>query len=715
MPPKVRDTTSGADAASVLPVELGGRVAVLGRPRTLVPSSRARLSTALLAGLLASVAAAVTSLPWLPAMGTGVHGLLMALVVTLPVVLLVELGALAAGRFPRVQGTFDRLTLTLQLQAWTVFMVLGAGLFCANRYLTDDLFGRQTLVANALALALAVTAARAMGRWSRRRALSSSALPRQRAVTALLVATIALVLQVGGNAAFPPGYPAIDLSLQLGALVGWTVALHLAVCNLRPRAMRRAAILAAAFCLVMAGQWTLGNQVFRPISAQARRTLSWRSLELARSLLDADRDGVSALLGGGDCDDGDPRVRPVSLEGRDCLGWIPKPSIAPPARGAPLVAPRDQGPRLLVLVTIDSFRCGLGLREAPPLRDGCPHLTALGHAGHLRSDLRTPTHTVLALNNMFLGPDRPPLISVPDLLRQVGFHSHAISTVTPVTRTSALGALFDDVDDSLVAVAKSATASTVEAGTDRALRWLARVETAPGRHFLWLHHYDTHLPLLARPGSMLVGRRIPTYAAELRRTDDQILRLRQALERSPAAAETLLMVTADHGEDLGELGYQAHGMSLRETTVRVPFIAWSPGKDSRRFVPGQVPAAPSELGPFVASVLGGPAFEPATAVTFATDNRSYPQIGIHHDGWKLVHHLLSNYDELYQLATDPEERNNLAQERPDLVQSLGRLLGQRVVTDQWLYDLVSRVAKRASGGGLLQEEDHRQAVEARVR
>jgi arylsulfatase A-like enzyme len=177
----------------------------------------------------------------------------------------------------------------------------------------------------------------------------------------------------------------------------------------------------------------------------------------------------------------------------------------------------------------------------------------------------------------------------------------------------------------------------------------------------------------------------------------------------------LLLVTADHGEALGELGHQAHGTSLRETMVRIPFVAWSPGKDPRRFVPGQLPAAPSELGPFVASVLGGPAFEPATAVSFATDNPSYPQIGIHHDGWKLVHHLLSNYDELYQLATDPDERNNRAQERPDLVRSLGRLLGQKIVTDQWLYDLVARVTSRASGGGLLQEEDHRQAVEAGVR
>jgi len=144
--------------------------------------------------------------------------------------------------------------------------------------------------------------------------------------------------------------------------------------------------------------------------------------------------------------------------------------------------------------------------------------------------------------------------------------------------------------------------------TDGALVWLA--ELSPNeRFFLWIHYQEPHGPYTpsefeapdAEPGeaelprsSSNSGRRaIPRYQwlghgrlseyrlrydAEIAEMDRQLGRLAEGLRQQGVLDDTLLVVTADHGESLGEDGlYLAHGEGLDDVQQRVPLLLRGPG------------------------------------------------------------------------------------------------------------------------------------------
>ena len=67
------------------------------------------------------------------------------------------------------------------------------------------------------------------------------------------------------------------------------------------------------------------------------------------------------------------------------------------------------------------------------------------------------------------------------------------------------------------------------------------------------------------------------YAASIRYMDDWLARLLEELDRSGRLDETLVIVTADHGENFGEGGLIWHGLSLDNRLIHVPFVAAGPG------------------------------------------------------------------------------------------------------------------------------------------
>lgn len=135
---------------------------------------------------------------------------------------------------------------------------------------------------------------------------------------------------------------------------------------------------------------------------------------------------------------------------------------------------------------------------------------------------------------------------------------------------------------------------TAEAVVDRALAWLRR---APARGFyLWVHLVDPHLPYLhAEPGSLAAkltderlraGERIEepereavrrAYAAEVAYTDQQLLRLLDALERRGVLDAGVVVLTADHGEELWDHGATGHGHSHQPEVVDVGLALVAPG------------------------------------------------------------------------------------------------------------------------------------------
>jgi arylsulfatase A-like enzyme len=66
------------------------------------------------------------------------------------------------------------------------------------------------------------------------------------------------------------------------------------------------------------------------------------------------------------------------------------------------------------------------------------------------------------------------------------------------------------------------------------------------------------------------------YAGSVRYVDDWVARLLARLDRVGVLDDTLVIVTSDHGENFGENGLIAHGMSLDDRLLGVPFVAAGP-------------------------------------------------------------------------------------------------------------------------------------------
>jgi arylsulfatase A-like enzyme len=66
------------------------------------------------------------------------------------------------------------------------------------------------------------------------------------------------------------------------------------------------------------------------------------------------------------------------------------------------------------------------------------------------------------------------------------------------------------------------------------------------------------------------------YACSIRRMDDWIAQLESRLEERGVLEDTQIVITSDHGENLGECGLLGHALSLDERLLRVPFISAGP-------------------------------------------------------------------------------------------------------------------------------------------
>jgi len=131
------------------------------------------------------------------------------------------------------------------------------------------------------------------------------------------------------------------------------------------------------------------------------------------------------------------------------------------------------------------------------------------------------------------------------------------------------------------------------------------IKSSP-RYFLYIHYNDAHRPYkLSLDEKERSGERIEdfkrTYDKELALIDDCI---RQLYRRFGWERNTLIVVTADHGEEMMEKGFYGHGTSLYNTVIHVPLLFYYPG--SKSVTPGKVPSAVSTLDilPTLNSLLG---------------------------------------------------------------------------------------------------------------
>jgi arylsulfatase A-like enzyme len=195
-----------------------------------------------------------------------------------------------------------------------------------------------------------------------------------------------------------------------------------------------------------------------------------------------------------------------------------------------------------------------------------------------------------------------------------------------------------------------------------------------------------------------------TYDAALRELDDLFASLLAALDDAGRLDDTVVLLTADHGEHLGEQHMLDHQYSIFQPLLRVPLVLYAPGRvepgrDARQAVNFDVfptlleltgVAPPAGLESRARSLLG----EDGERLRFA-EEPAVSRIGINvvkqaHPGWDaspfqrrlraLVaggHKLLWGSDgrsALYDLESDPLETHDLAAQDPAEASHLARLL-----------------------------------------
>jgi arylsulfatase A-like enzyme len=174
------------------------------------------------------------------------------------------------------------------------------------------------------------------------------------------------------------------------------------------------------------------------------------------------------------------------------------------------------------------------------------------------------------------------------------------------------------------------------------------------------------------PGSLRAQRLREAYFAACTLIDTHIGRILDTLEETGQADNTLIFFTSDHGEMLGDRqGYQKH--YPYEGSAHIPYIVRGPG-----FAPGSRSTCPVNTWDVTATVLDAagvdvPAEHPlaGTSLLREADLPADRVIHFHHgvgrnryvaamgSGHKFVHYYNGGEEELYDLAADPWEQNNL--------------------------------------------------------
>ena len=155
-----------------------------------------------------------------------------------------------------------------------------------------------------------------------------------------------------------------------------------------------------------------------------------------------------------------------------------------------------------------------------------------------------------------------PMVQEP--LARAGWHTAAFVSAGVLSRRYRLDQGFSHYDDGNLDDLTSLTVPE-RTGTATVLATLAHVNSLDRRAnvFLWVHLFDPHRPYLSPRG----------YAGDIASMDSAVGELLSGLA-SQGRENVLVVMAADHGESLGALGEESHGMLLGGEVLRIPmFIA----------------------------------------------------------------------------------------------------------------------------------------------
>lgn len=373
-----------------------------------------------------------------------------------------------------------------------------------------------------------------------------------------------------------------------------------------------------------------------------------------------------------------------------CIALLP---IGTAAASPP--ATRKPSPNI-ILITIDTVRAdhlgcyGYGEIQTPTLdglaRDGVVFEHAISQV-----PLTWPSHAAILTGTYpfqngvqdFTGqPLAPQFHSIAEALKQHGYATGAVVSAFVLDRSWGLNRGFDFYDDAFSAETfqkKDIGLVDRRAGESvtHAIAWLKKTPHRP--FFLWLHLYDPHSPY-DPPEPFRAQYRDHLYDGEIAYTDHELGRLIAYLKQNRLYDATLITLLSDHGESLGEHGEHEHGFFVYDSTVHIPLIVKPPaGSGIRR---GRV-ARPVETVAVAPALLQFAGMKDPIQKQFDShglfgseaekEDTSYSETFYPFSsfGWSPLHALETGryhyieapQPELYDLAIDPGEKNNIASQQ----------------------------------------------------
>lgn len=317
-------------------------------------------------------------------------------------------------------------------------------------------------------------------------------------------------------------------------------------------------------------------------------------------------------------------------------------------------------------------------------------ITLPSHTGILTGTL-PPESGVRDNQRYALGSELPTLA---EQFKARNYHTAAFIAARVLHHQHGLARGFDVYEDDIPLFQRPANEVC-----DLALDWLSERREQP--FLAWVHLYDPHWPYEPPPGFRAFDH---PYDGEVAFMDAQIGRLIAWLRTEDLLKQTLIVAVGDHGESLGEHGYDWHALLVYDNILRVPLIFHLPeriGPD--RVFDGLVSLR--DIMPTILDLLGWPTPAECTGRSlrpvfvgqelapqpvygesdFPYENFQWARLRCLIDPqWKYIR---APRVELYDRRSDPGELRNLADANPDVVTRLEDALAD------WEYRMPVRASQ----------------------
>ena len=281
-------------------------------------------------------------------------------------------------------------------------------------------------------------------------------------------------------------------------------------------------------------------------------------------------------------------------------------------------------------------------------------------------------------------------LTIPQYLRDQGYKTAAFIGAYPLDSRFGLDLGFDIYDD-YYGTHNERELFFVERPAEKviapAVTWIGKQQQ---QWFAWIHLFDPHQPYLPpSPYKETYGKDL--YSGEVAYLDAQLGVLFDFLKKKRLMENTMIILTADHGEALGEKGEETHSYFAYNNTIHVPLFVYIPGRQPGTFAKN---VCHVDIFPTICDVLGMkiPPFlqgESLLAV-LAANGRKIPEIYFEsltaylNRDWAPLRGLITGslkfidlpIKEVYNLDKDMNEEQNLARSSNigQLKNSLNRLI-----------------------------------------